>query len=89
MSQIINQVKQDLDLRELKGIETYGTTMDRGDLSQGEWLNHLYEELLDSVLYIKKLQNEIAREAKKDERRRAENVGEGSDEQSGAEVFIS
>lgn len=48
-------VIEDLRRRETKGLETYGTTMDRGDLSQLEWMNHLYEELLDASLYIKKL----------------------------------
>jgi len=47
----------DLRRRETKGLETYGTTMDRTDLSREEWLNHLYEEVLDSALYLKKLIN--------------------------------
>ena len=29
--------------------------MDRNDLSREEWMNHLYEELLDASLYLKKL----------------------------------
>jgi hypothetical protein len=44
----------DLKARELKGIMTYGVTMDRGDLSLPEWLQHAYEETLDKALYIKK-----------------------------------
>ena len=38
-------------------METYGTTMDREDLTREEWMNHLYEELLDASLYLKKLIN--------------------------------
>ena len=41
--------------RSINGYETYGKTLDRTDLSKLEWLNHLQEELMDSVLYIEKL----------------------------------
>ena len=54
---ILAAVIADLRRRELKGLETYGTTMDRTDLSHEEWLNHLYEEVLDSALYLKKIIN--------------------------------
>jgi hypothetical protein len=62
MSTIGSKVIFDIIEREKKGKETYGVTMDRQDLSQAEWLQHLYEELLDACLYIKKLQqNETQR----------------------------
>ena len=56
-SVILSAVIEDLKRRELKGLETYGTTMDREDLTREEWMNHLYEELLDASLYLKKLIN--------------------------------
>lgn len=55
MSQVTEQVINDIQQRELKGIETYGVTMDRNDLSQDEWLQHAYEEALDFCIYLKKL----------------------------------
>lgn len=55
MSQVTEQVINDIQQRELKGIETYGTTMDRNDLSQDEWLQHAYEEALDFAIYLRKL----------------------------------
>lgn len=55
MSQVTEQVISDIQQRELKGIETYGTTMDRNDLSQDQWLQHAYEEALDFCIYLKKL----------------------------------
>lgn len=55
MSQVTEQVINDIQQRELKGIETYGTTMDRDDLTQDEWLQHAYEESLDFCIYLKKL----------------------------------
>jgi hypothetical protein len=35
--------------------------MDREDLTREEWMNHLYEELLDASLYLKKLINATQR----------------------------
>ena len=55
MSQVTDQVINDIKARELKGIETYGTTMDRTDLTQDQWLQHAYEESLDFCVYLKKL----------------------------------
>jgi len=54
-SKIIDSIIEDLESRENKGLETYGTTVDRNDLTQEEWMQHLYEELLDSAVYLKKL----------------------------------
>jgi hypothetical protein len=55
MSQVTQEVINDINARELKGLETYGTTMDRNDLTQEQWLNHAYEEALDFAIYLKKL----------------------------------
>ena len=45
--------------RRTKGIETYGVTLDRGDLSRLEWLNHAQEEAMDLVLYLEKLKQQL------------------------------
>ncbi len=55
MSQVTEQVINDIKAREIKGLETYGTTLDRTDLTQDEWLVHAYEEALDFALYLRKL----------------------------------
>lgn len=62
LDQLINEFKQ----REQKGIETYGTTIDRKDLSTLQWLKHLREELMDACLYLKKLENEISQKLEQD-----------------------
>ena len=41
------------------GIENYGRTFDRDDLSLTDWLNHLQEELMDATLYIEKLKADL------------------------------
>jgi len=39
------------------GHAKYGTTMDRNDLTDVEWMRHLQEELMDAVVYLEKLIN--------------------------------
>ena len=55
---LLEEINADLQKRIDKGIKTYGTTLDDANLNKEELLNHLYEELLDSVFYIKKLIND-------------------------------
>jgi hypothetical protein len=55
MSKILYNIIGDLLAREDKGIKEYGTTMDRTDVSEIEWLQHAYEEALDLSIYLKKL----------------------------------
>lgn len=50
---IVELVKQDLDRRSQKGIKTYNTTL--WDNNEDDFLQHLYEELLDATNYIKKI----------------------------------
>jgi NTP pyrophosphatase (non-canonical NTP hydrolase) len=53
-SRTLRAVIADLESREEKGRAEYGTTVDRTDLSPMDWEQHLYEELLDSALYLKR-----------------------------------
>jgi len=55
-SKILAEVIEDMRKREAKGIETYNTTMDRSDLTTSQWITHLREELMDAILYLKKLE---------------------------------
>jgi hypothetical protein len=55
---IVNSVLMQFKERSSVGIEKYGTTLDRNDLSTLEWLKHLQEELMDATLYIEKLKQE-------------------------------
>lgn len=65
---IVEAVRKDLLDRSEKGFLKYSTTLDRKDLSRKEWLQHLYEELLDGANYCKKLiliENEILQNIEK------------------------
>lgn len=57
MSKILYNIIDDLLAREDKGLKEYGTTMDRTDLTETDWLQHAYEEALDLSIYLKKLIN--------------------------------
>jgi len=54
-SEVLKQVIDDMRKREEKGKQEYGTTMDRTDLSQTDWMDYAYEEALDLSLYLKKI----------------------------------
>ena len=48
---VINQFKE----RSNVGINKYGVTLDRTDLTRLEWLNHAQQESMDFCLYLEKL----------------------------------
>lgn len=56
---IVEQVVEKFNERSRVGIEKYGTTLNRDDLSLVQWLTHLQEEIMDATLYIEKLKNEL------------------------------
>lgn len=56
---IVEQVVEKFNERSRVGINKYGKTLDRDDLSLAQWLTHLQEELMDATLYIQKLKNEL------------------------------
>ena len=53
--QIIKKVVEKMTSRSEVGIQKYGTTLDRDDLTLLDWLNHLQEELMDACGYIEKI----------------------------------
>ena len=55
---IVKKVIKAFKKRSERGLEKYGTTLDRNDLTNLEWLQHLQEELMDATLYIEKLKDE-------------------------------
>lgn len=57
MSKILDEVIEDFRKREERGFMKYGVTMDREDLLSHEWIQHMMEELMDAIIYLKKIQN--------------------------------
>lgn len=56
---IVEEVRGDLLSRSQKGIKQYKKTLDRKDIDLDGWLQHLYEELLDAALYVKRIKKEL------------------------------
>jgi hypothetical protein len=56
-SDIYKEVITDLISREKIGRAKYGTTVDKANLSEKEWMQHAYEEALDFAIYLKRMMN--------------------------------
>lgn len=56
---IVESVRQQLLDRSNVGINKYGVTLDRTDLSLLDWLEHAKQEQMDSVLYLEKIIQEL------------------------------
>jgi len=52
IDKVTEAVIEDLRLRSERGIKKYNTTLDQNN--KDDYMNHLYEELLDAAQYIKK-----------------------------------
>jgi hypothetical protein len=52
---VINQFRE----RSEVGINKYGVTLDRTDLSTLDWINHAQQEAMDFVLYLEKLKQTL------------------------------
>lgn len=60
MDSIVYRVVEQFNNRARIGLEKYGTTLDRGDLSTTDWIQHAQEELMDAILYLEKLKHTIS-----------------------------
>ena len=53
--QVLNQIAE----RSEKGLEKYGTNLERTDLETLDWLQHAQEEAMDLCLYLERLKEQI------------------------------
>lgn len=56
---VVEAVRADLLRRSQLGVQKYGVTLERTDLSLKQWLQHAYEETLDQANYLKRAIIEI------------------------------
>lgn len=56
---IVEAVIEQLNNRSKIGINKYGVTLDRTDLSTLEWIQHAQEEAMDLCLYLEKIKQEL------------------------------
>lgn len=52
---VVNSVIEQFTQRSNVGLEKYGTTLDRTDLTMLDWIQHAQEELMDGILYLEKI----------------------------------
>jgi len=55
MSVIEDSVCNKIQQRAEVGFDKYGVTMERGDLTDVQWLTHLQEEMMDALVYLEKI----------------------------------
>jgi hypothetical protein len=55
---VVESIIEKFRQRSAVGIKKYNTTLDRTDLSEEQWKDHLLEELMDGILYLMKIRNE-------------------------------
>ena len=60
LDSVVKEVMEKFADRAQTGYAKYNATMDRGDLSIDEWLQHAQEEVMDFILYITKIRKELA-----------------------------
>ena len=58
MDSIVTKIVDRFKTRAEAGKQKYNTDMDRKDLTVGEWIQHLQDELHDAYLYSEKLKVE-------------------------------
>lgn len=56
---IIYQVVKLIKDRADNGLQTYGVTMDRDDLTREQWFDHAIEEALDLAIYLTKIKTTL------------------------------
>lgn len=61
MSEIENRVIARIHERVAKGLEKYGTTMERHDINTLGWIIHAQEELLDGIIYLERIRRDLER----------------------------
>ena len=62
---IVESVITQFKARSERGIDKYGVTLDRTDLSTLEWIKHAQEEAMDFCLYLERLKQEFINQKQK------------------------
>ena len=55
----VEEVRQKMKIRAEFGLQKYGVTTERDDLSYRDWLIHAQEEAMDLAVYLQRLINNI------------------------------
>ncbi len=55
-------IAEDLEARQRKGVEKYGTSVEHNPGPLAYWLRHAYEEALDLAVYLRRAISEVEEE---------------------------
>jgi hypothetical protein len=56
---VVESIIEKFRQRSAVGIKKYNTTLDRTDLNEDQWCNHLLEEMMDAILYCYRLREQL------------------------------
>jgi len=56
---VVNSIISQFIERSNVGLQKYGTTLDRTDLSAIDWIEHAKQEHMDAILYLEKLKRTL------------------------------
>jgi len=59
VDRIVIQVLHQIAERSEKGLEKYGTNLERTDLETLDWIQHAQEEAMDLCLYLERIKEQI------------------------------
>jgi hypothetical protein len=59
IDRIVIQVLHQIAERSEKGLEKYGTNLERTDLETLDWIQHAQEEAMDLCLYLERIKEQI------------------------------
>jgi len=56
---IVEAIIAKFQQRSARGLEKYGVTLDRTDLTTLDWITHAQEEMMDGCLYLERLKQDL------------------------------
>jgi len=56
---VVKSIIDKFSQRSSTGIDKYGVTLDRDDLTELQWIEHAQEEAMDLILYLEKIKQII------------------------------
>lgn len=59
MDKNVQKVIEKFTSRAKHGLDKYGVTTERKDLSFFDWLEHLQDELMDATVYVERLKDDV------------------------------
>ena len=56
---VLREVNELLELQTAKGLAKYGTTVNADDYSLEQWIDHVREEIMDTLVYLTVIKHKL------------------------------